>query len=217
MTSAEWHSSDDVLALLNAAADTVSDRRLRLYMLACCESAPVPHTLTAFDRAVRLLREQLDGPVHRRTVSRLREVIRAEEEALAGVENAHLWCHAAELASCSPVTPRTAWELVATIIQASSDENLPPIALRESRRHTDLLRDVVHLPIANTFWSELRTVTVRLLADSIHSDSAYDRLPILADALEEAGCDNAELLNHCRGSGPHVLGCWALDLVRGVY
>jgi len=44
-----------------------------------------------------------------------------------------------------------------------------------------------------------------------------DRLPILADALEEAGCDNAEFLNHCRGPGPHVFGCWALDLVRGCY
>lgn len=41
------------------------------------------------------------------------------------------------------------------------------------------------------------------------------RLAILADALEEAGCNNADILSHCRSAGPHVRGCWALDLVLG--
>lgn len=216
MTTAEWHSTDDVLAMLNAAADTVSDRRLRLFMLACCESAPIPHFVTTFDRAIGLLREQLEGPSHRRTISRLREVIRAEEESLGVDQNAHLWCHAAELAACSPVAPRTAWELVTTILQASSDEDLPPIALRRSRHHADLLREIL-CPHISQFESEWRTETVRLLADGVHGDRAYDRLPILADALEEAGCGNLELLNHCLGPGPHLFGCWALDLVRGCY
>jgi hypothetical protein len=40
-----------------------------------------------------------------------------------------------------------------------------------------------------------------------------DRLAILADALEDAGCDNAEILSHLRGSGPHVRGCWVVDLL----
>ncbi|OWK46791.1 hypothetical protein FRUB_00490 [Fimbriiglobus ruber] len=38
-------------------------------------------------------------------------------------------------------------------------------------------------------------------------------MPILADALEDAGCDNIDLLAHCRGTGPHVRGCWAIDLI----
>ena len=41
------------------------------------------------------------------------------------------------------------------------------------------------------------------------------RLAVLADALEETGSDNADILNHCRVEGPHVRGCWALDLVVG--
>jgi hypothetical protein len=40
-------------------------------------------------------------------------------------------------------------------------------------------------------------------------------MPALADALHDAGCDNDEILGHCRGPGPHVLGCWALDMVLG--
>ena len=57
------------------------------------------------------------------------------------------------------------------------------------------------------------TSTVVSLAQPIYAERAFDRLPILADALEDAGCDNADTLTHCRSEGPHVRGCWALDLV----
>ncbi len=57
--------------------------------------------------------------------------------------------------------------------------------------------------------------TVAALAQTIYADRAFDRLPILADALEEAGCDNADILTHCRGDGPHVRGCWVVDLILG--
>jgi hypothetical protein len=52
------------------------------------------------------------------------------------------------------------------------------------------------------------------LAQGIYEEQAFDRLPVLADALEEADCPNAELVAHCRGPGPHLRGCWAVDLVR---
>jgi hypothetical protein len=60
-----------------------------------------------------------------------------------------------------------------------------------------------------------RTGTVVSLAHSIYEARAFDRLPILADALEEAGCTDAEILTHCRGPGPHVRGCWVVDLILG--
>ncbi len=53
------------------------------------------------------------------------------------------------------------------------------------------------------------------LAQSIYDERAFDRLPVLADALEEAGCTNADMLSHCRGPGPHVRGCWVVDLLLG--
>jgi hypothetical protein len=59
------------------------------------------------------------------------------------------------------------------------------------------------------------TSTVVLLAKGIYDDRAFDRLPILADALQDAGCDNDDILGHCRGPGPHVRGCWVVDLVLG--
>jgi hypothetical protein len=57
--------------------------------------------------------------------------------------------------------------------------------------------------------------TVPKLAQVIYDDRRFSDLPILADALEEAGCDNAEILSHCRQPGPHVRGCWLVDLLLG--
>jgi hypothetical protein len=59
------------------------------------------------------------------------------------------------------------------------------------------------------------TSTVLALAQGIYDDRAFDRMPILADALQDAGCDNDDILTHCRGTGPHVRGCWVVDLVLG--
>ena len=59
------------------------------------------------------------------------------------------------------------------------------------------------------------TSTVVALARGIYDECAFDRLPILADALQDAGCENADLLTHLRGDGPHVRGCWGIDLVLG--
>lgn len=68
------------------------------------------------------------------------------------------------------------------------------------------------LPIMHSDW---RTSTVVALAQGIYDDRAFDRLPILADALQDAGCDNPDILNHCRDTGPHARGCWVVDLVLG--
>jgi hypothetical protein len=77
-----------------------------------------------------------------------------------------------------------------------------------------LVREIFGNPFKETrFASEWRTPTVLALAAATYADRAYDRLPIVADALEEAGCDDIDLLLHCRGDGPHVHGCWVIDLI----
>jgi hypothetical protein len=59
------------------------------------------------------------------------------------------------------------------------------------------------------------TDTVVNLAQIIYDERAFDRMPELADALENAGCTQADILEHCRGPGPHVRGCWVIDLLLG--
>jgi hypothetical protein len=95
-----------------------------------------------------------------------------------------------------------------------------PLIAVERTAQADLLRDIFgplpfHTVALNPDWFDWNDSTIMKLAQPIYDDRAFDRLPILADALEEAGCDNAELLSHLRGPGPHVRGCWALDHILG--
>jgi hypothetical protein len=80
----------------------------------------------------------------------------------------------------------------------------------------DLIREVIgpclDMPI---FLEDWMACTVLDLADGIRADKAFDRMPILADALEEAGCDNARILGHCRQDRPHDADCWVLRNCRG--
>jgi hypothetical protein len=57
--------------------------------------------------------------------------------------------------------------------------------------------------------------TIPMLTESIYIDRAVDRMAELGDALERAGCTSKEILEHCRGPGPHVRGCWVVDLLLG--
>ncbi len=68
-------------------------------------------------------------------------------------------------------------------------------------------------PVA--FDSAWLSSTARGIAEAIYDDRAFDRLPILGDALQDAGCENDDILSHCRGEGPHVRGCWVVDGVLG--
>jgi hypothetical protein len=94
---------------------------------------------------------------------------------------------------------------------------------------TDLMREVdwprrwlVDCVFGNPFrpamidsaWLSWNNGAVRRIAQIIYKERAFHDLPILGDALEEAGCTNPDILTHLRGPGHHVLGCWPLDLLR---
>jgi hypothetical protein len=83
--------------------------------------------------------------------------------------------------------------------------------------HSRLVREIFGNPFRPVaFDPGWRTSDVMLLARGIYDERAFDRMPILADSLQEAGCDSDELLNHLRDPhAAHVRGCWALDLVLG--
>jgi len=103
-------------------------------------------------------------------------------------------------------------------VDGSLAESWPNLTDEESRVLAPLLRDIFgnpfrashSLPQAVLAWNDM---TVRRIAEGIYKDQAWSRSPILADALLDAGCEDEELLAHCRDSGPHIRGCWALDLI----
>jgi hypothetical protein len=79
-----------------------------------------------------------------------------------------------------------------------------------------LLRETVGNPFRPVaFDPSWRTPTATQLARQMYESRDFGAMPILADALEDAGCDQPDLLAHLRGDGPHVRGCWAVDLLLG--
>ena len=107
-------------------------------------------------------------------------------------------------------------------IQAATETHSAEVWARTigSAVRADLLREMVGNPFcpladpdpAVLAWND---GTVRRIAEGIYNEQAFDRLPILADALQDAGCENDYILDHCCCEGPHVRGCWGIDLLLG--
>jgi hypothetical protein len=87
--------------------------------------------------------------------------------------------------------------------------------MEERRAQANVLRDIIGNPFRvekpAESWLTWNNGTVAALAQAIYDDRAFDRLPLLADALEDAGCTNPVFLDHCRQPGEHVRGCWVVD------
>ena len=87
----------------------------------------------------------------------------------------------------------------------------------EQTEQVRLLRDIFgnpfRFPSMDPAWLRWSDGTVVKIAQSIYDDRNFDRLPILADALEEAGCRDTDILGHCRQPAEHVRGCWVIDVV----
>jgi hypothetical protein len=84
---------------------------------------------------------------------------------------------------------------------------------------TELLREVFGNPVrpalVDPSWLEWGGQVVRALAQGIYEDRTFQRIPVLADALEDAGCSDHPIIVHLRGNGTHFRGCWVIDTLTG--
>ncbi len=82
-----------------------------------------------------------------------------------------------------------------------------------------IVRDLYGNPfsqvVPDSTWLDWNGAALCKMARTIHDEYRFEDLPVLADALEDAGCTESELLDHCRSAQPHVRGCWAVDLLLG--
>jgi hypothetical protein len=107
-------------------------------------------------------------------------------------------------------------------LDEAADEKFDRIITRaekaERKAQCELLRDLFGNPwrpaVIDPAWLRWRDGVVVQMARSIHDEQRFAELPVLADALEEAGCAVPEILGHCRRPGPHVRGCWLIDALR---
>ncbi len=108
----------------------------------------------------------------------------------------------------------------AAILHAAdaSPRHRAEVAGAEQQAQCALLRDIAGgtgRPAVSAPWLTWGGGTLVKFARAIYEGRRFDDLPILADALEDAGCPDDELLQHCRGGGPHARGCFVVDLLLG--
>lgn len=214
MTEAEWLACDDPLTILHSStvlnlesagvlSRRVCDRKFRLYCCAVCrrEWAVLTDELRS---AVMIAESCADGLA---TTAQLQAVYQSIDAAQRSSTRSRSDIEALYLVrlTIGPLGNGDAY-LVCRLFGREAGK----------RHQMALLRDLFgnpYRPVAfNPSW---RTTDVLGLARSMYGSRNFSATSILADALEEAGCDNADILAHCRGDGPHVRGCWVVDSLLG--
>jgi elongation factor G-like protein len=206
MNEADWLRSIDPVRMLEPLQGMVPYRKLRLVACACCRR--IWHLLSddRSRRAVEVFERYADGVGYQQELQDAVAAARMFDVRLRGVH----------LQAARTVT--MAW---------SAPDQVPSAAVRavaarreELRRQADLLRDIFGNPFrpvpVDLAWLEWRGGLVTQIARSIYDERRFNDLPILADALEEAGCTEASILDHCRRRSAHAPGCWVLDGLLGI-
>jgi hypothetical protein len=211
LTAEQWDAWRDPKPMLDECEG--QDRKLRLFACACARR--VWHLMPdkMFHDAVELAERLAEGGATGK-----------ERKALKGkCEAAHpgpLWTIASAAAThcLASAAPTAAWNggRATAVAEAGAREGPEWEAARA--RQADLAREIFGNPLrpvrVDPAWLAWNGRTVPQVAERIYRSGSFTDLPVLADALEEAGCDNAELLSHPREAREHVRGCWALDLLR---
>ncbi|HTU92042.1 MAG TPA: hypothetical protein VMF69_18305 [Gemmataceae bacterium] len=219
MTESEWQTCTDPQKMLEFLRGKASDRKLRLFTCAYCR-----HILQG-DKAVQVAERIADGLATNaeRKHARKEAVKAATRSRLAGRGGINDLKAVAASAIARILCPpgriyRECGTLPGVVVAAVRVVN-PQASDDLQQAQAMFLRDIIGSPFCpvaiSPAWLTWNDGTVQKIAQAIYNDRAYDRLPILADALEEAGCTNADILNHCRQPGEHMRGCWVVDLILG--
>jgi hypothetical protein len=123
-----------------------------------------------------------------------------------------------QLSVSSLITPKVIPAHVAWLVRAALDPAKHEHADKweDCKPQANLVREILGNPYrAAKFDKAWRTDTAVSLARTMYESREFSAMPILADALQDAGCDNEDILSHCRGAGPHVRGCWVCDFLLG--
>jgi len=205
------------MEMLDYLRGRCSDRKLRLFTSACCRRIWSLLVDARSRLAVEVGELHADGKA-------------SDDELLTAFINASSFfgstcCYGtstgdqAARAACAPAAPKT---ILIVHEYKISHQRMPD----GFRGQGDVLRDVFGNPFRHVFvdpqWLTMNDGAIPRLAEACYDDRELpagtlvaDRFTALAGALEEAGCEEVSILDHCRSSGMHVRGCWVIDLLLG--
>jgi hypothetical protein len=193
-----------------------TERKLRLFTCACCRAIWPLLTDERSRRAVETAERFADGIA---TEEELRQADRLADDAWN-----ELWGTRGKAAAQMAWYVSAPYSLARNAVWGFDSAIVGPLS-------AVLLRDVFGNPFRpgpprkkqaarlwNTkleSWLAWNDSTVGRIAQAVYDERGFDRMPILADALEDAGCSDPDILDHCRQPGEHVRGCWVVDLLLG--
>jgi hypothetical protein len=242
VTEAEWDLCTNPEAMLEFLHTTgrLSERKGRLFSVACCRRV-WHHLEEPSRRAVSVIERFVEGRAsepERAAAEAEASVVSARlASASFGAADTPIppesCAAAAVLCLTASAEEEATWlifnQFVAGLVamhvllaewQALGEAEMERVCLGgEDRPRCGLsyiLRDIIGNPFRPmTFDKSWLAPEVVSLAQDIYDEQVFGRMGVLADTLEMTGCTNADILGHCRGPGPHVRGCWLLDLVLG--
>jgi hypothetical protein len=225
MTEAEWMALTDARGMLDPIIAKASERKLRLYSVACCRL--VWHLLSDRCRQiVEAFERYADGEAGESDLANLLAGFSPHQVAIldepGGLQAAEairsLGWQWQRGEATTQVRKDYVPSQVGKFVAEALSQTMPWQSAR--RRRAGLLHDVIgplpFRPVAvDPAWLAWNHGTVPAIARRVYDERAFHDLPILADALEDAGCTDADILAHCRQGGEHVRGCWVVDLILG--
>jgi hypothetical protein len=210
MTEAEWMTCNEPIPMLEMLKGQTSERKMRLATCAFCshmkDAIKDKFFHAAFNAAEQYADGLVDWEVLRELGSHIDHFARTRDflQTTAMVLPVYLLIRDVDLGYAAWGSAMSAWN--------------HPVADRQGvvALNVAFLRDIFGNPFHPiTFSPSWHTDTALSLARQMYDSRDFSAMPILADALQDAGCDNEDILSHCRGGWPHVRGCWVVDLVFG--
>jgi hypothetical protein len=227
MIEKEWREGSNPDEMLHFLRGKVGDRKRRLFAAACCRR--IWHLLTdeRSRQAVEVAERYADGQATEEELATAAEGACKAWDADLGrssITEDEPGCmddqipDLASQAAYNVALPLGWWGAAPAFVEPDITARAISATERaESAAHCALLREIHGNPFRTVVLDPAVRVwngeTIVKLAQAINDSRRFGDLPILADALEEAGCTNADILHHCRQLGEHVLGCWVLDLI----
>jgi hypothetical protein len=202
MTEADWLTCTNPIVMLEFLRGKASDRKLRLFAVACCRRIWPLLTDERSRKAVEVAEHYADGLAHEEEL----------EEARWRAGRAY------DAISRGGTGDTKAAATAANAAHADSTRTYSGLHGASKQEHADLLREIVNPFYRGTFDRaivEANGGKVRVLATAIRNQKRFNDLPILADLLAASGCRDQAVLDHFRRPGEHLPGCWALDVVLG--
>jgi hypothetical protein len=232
MTEEQWLTCVEPQEMLNFVSGMAGGRKYRLFACACCRRSwnefVAPLTIRVV-MAVEMLADSKGGDA---TLAKVLEVaLRAANAVRREIAQSGYLAHTAGAAAQvthpdSAVAAQFASQSAALAIADAPlavysghrllTRALPPEYANECVVQADLVRDIFGNPFRSfELKPEWLTLDVLSLASGMYDSRDFGSMPILADALQDAGCDEEEVLTHCREAREHVRGCWIVDLLLG--